>query len=391
MLSTSLSSDYLDTPLSYRSAVEGIFSEGPSLTTSAYQYPKGSTNTASKYPQQQQQQLRPNSAPGVTSNGLDGGEDISTPVGAGSGSGSGGGHHPASYMEVLEMLERGETPPGIRDDIDDKPPNPEQPPPPSRMKPPPKPWERRESNGNDNSTPVTMGGMNINTSIHNERNSSSRGQENTDDVLLYNRGRGGVTAPSGVITTQPGGLDLSPVVTDEATSVGRSAHSNNASGSVSSTDKPASTISPLHDLLSHAGSRPMSIFEAATSKESPSVIAGRLSPADQRRRGVATPSALFPDTGATSPLVRSPIIRSPSANSPMRSPSPRDGGDSSGEGSGLGRPASKGWRPPPIPMPTVSGSTGREEESLGSKSGKLGLGQAISASQESLGADFASG
>lgn len=48
--------------------------------------------------------------------------------------------HPPSYMQVLEMLEKGQTPPGIRD-IDDKPPNPAAPPPAARMARKPKPWE----------------------------------------------------------------------------------------------------------------------------------------------------------------------------------------------------------------------------------------------------------
>lgn len=55
---------------------------------------------------------------------------------------SAGPAHPASYMEVLEMLEKGETPPGIRTDIDDKAPNPEQAVPTPRMPVPRKPWER---------------------------------------------------------------------------------------------------------------------------------------------------------------------------------------------------------------------------------------------------------
>ncbi|KAK9800338.1 hypothetical protein WJX73_005393 [Symbiochloris irregularis] len=50
--------------------------------------------------------------------------------------------HPASYMEVLEMLERGETPPNVRDDINDSAPNPEQAASQARMKPRAKPWER---------------------------------------------------------------------------------------------------------------------------------------------------------------------------------------------------------------------------------------------------------
>ncbi|BDA46562.1 probable peroxisomal membrane protein PEX14 at N-terminal half [Coccomyxa sp. Obi] len=53
--------------------------------------------------------------------------------------------HPASYMEVLEMLEKGQTPPNIREDINDVPPNPSAPPPGARMKPRPKPWERTAS------------------------------------------------------------------------------------------------------------------------------------------------------------------------------------------------------------------------------------------------------
>ncbi|KAK9837860.1 hypothetical protein WJX74_006450 [Apatococcus lobatus] len=49
--------------------------------------------------------------------------------------------HPASYMEVLDMLERGETPPNVRKDINDKPPNPNLAPPAAKLKPRPKPWE----------------------------------------------------------------------------------------------------------------------------------------------------------------------------------------------------------------------------------------------------------
>lgn len=36
--------------------------------------------------------------------------------------------HPASYVEVLQMLKQGITPPGIRDDIVDTPPDPMLPP-----------------------------------------------------------------------------------------------------------------------------------------------------------------------------------------------------------------------------------------------------------------------
>jgi hypothetical protein len=51
---------------------------------------------------------------------------------------------PLSYMQVLEMLEQGRTIPGIRDDINDKPPNPDLSPTSSRMDRMAKPWERDE-------------------------------------------------------------------------------------------------------------------------------------------------------------------------------------------------------------------------------------------------------
>eukprot|EP00850_Spirogloea_muscicola_P011594 SM000072S21228 [mRNA] locus=s72:412812:416911:- [translate_table: standard] len=51
--------------------------------------------------------------------------------------------HPQSYLDVLEMVQRGERPPGIRE-INDKPPNPGQVPSSSRMRPPLKPWEQAQ-------------------------------------------------------------------------------------------------------------------------------------------------------------------------------------------------------------------------------------------------------
>lgn len=50
-------------------------------------------------------------------------------------------HTPMSYMQVLEMLEQGRPIPGIRDDIDDKPPNPDVSPTASALEWRAKPWE----------------------------------------------------------------------------------------------------------------------------------------------------------------------------------------------------------------------------------------------------------
>lgn len=61
--------------------------------------------------------------------------------------------------QVLEMLEKGETPPGIRTDINDAPPDPTAPPPPPRMPPRPKPWERAGLAGtatNDTGKPAPL-------------------------------------------------------------------------------------------------------------------------------------------------------------------------------------------------------------------------------------------
>ena len=225
---------------------------------------------------------------------------------------------PASYMEVLEMLERGETPPGIRDDIDDSPPDPTHPPPPSRMKPLPKPWEQRVENSN------------------------GEGQGEGEGEAL------------GV---------LSPVMPssslDKEREEGRTSPSSTTSGGGGgSAAKVAS-----------------SIYEAAvSSRGSPGMIAGKLvsppPPPPSQRRGVATPTALFPRvTSPTAPPTHPISALTDTTHTPPltgaggEEVSSGSGGGSgnananangNGQGSGLGRPGSKTWRPPPIPMPTLT-------------------------------------
>lgn len=53
--------------------------------------------------------------------------------------------HPAQFMEVLEMLSRGETPANVRTDIADTPPDPTSSPTQGRITPRPKPWEQKTS------------------------------------------------------------------------------------------------------------------------------------------------------------------------------------------------------------------------------------------------------
>lgn len=66
--------------------------------------------------------------------------------------------HPASYRDVLDMLDKGLTPPGIKD-VDDKPPDPTRSMPRARVEPRRKPWEaaRTDDDTFDEKKPFPMG------------------------------------------------------------------------------------------------------------------------------------------------------------------------------------------------------------------------------------------
>lgn len=191
-------------------------------------------------------------------------------------------HVPASYMDVLAILERGETPPGIRTDINDKPPNPEQPPPPARLKARPKPWEKKVS----------------------DESIMMRSQDQQQEAQV-----------------------LDTLVTEEQ-----------------------------HQESEFVIAKPsQSIFEAATSpsRPSPSVILERLaSPTRVINNSQTDGSSTTPNRITRRPL---PI----DINFDSESKSVEKGGEKSStsigstQGSGLGRPSSRGWKPPPIPMPTL--------------------------------------
>ncbi|KZV31779.1 hypothetical protein F511_00583 [Dorcoceras hygrometricum] len=63
--------------------------------------------------------------------------------------------HPKSYMEILEMIQRGEKPSNIRE-INDAPPNPNQPLSNPRVAPKPKPWETNQAQNSSTSTLLTQ-------------------------------------------------------------------------------------------------------------------------------------------------------------------------------------------------------------------------------------------
>ncbi|CAH9115554.1 unnamed protein product [Cuscuta europaea] len=71
--------------------------------------------------------------------------------------------HPKSYMEIMEMVKRGEKPPNIRD-INDQPPNPYQPVPEPALALKPKPWEAGQSQSQSQSQISLIQGGNANFS-----------------------------------------------------------------------------------------------------------------------------------------------------------------------------------------------------------------------------------
>lgn len=197
--------------------------------------------------------------------------------------------HPVSYMEVLEMLERGQKPPGIRDDINDKAPNPQVSPPPARLKPLPKPWKRDTSSANGGPYVGDTSGI-------------SGGEE---------EGSNSFTPAATTPEDDAQSLSISTLVRDVGTSA--------------------------------------SIFESATSpiRHSRSVIVDKLSP--QSRKSGKSEGAredIIPDTmGGPQPSL-SDVVNSSIASLPNSEGIP--------DGSGLGRPFSKGWKPPPLPSPSLN-------------------------------------
>eukprot|EP00890_Picochlorum_soloecismus_P006169 jgi/Picsp_1/6553/NSC_03896-R1_peroxin pex14 len=202
--------------------------------------------------------------------------------------------HPVSYMEVLEMLERGQTPPGIRDDINDKAPNPQVTPPPARLRPLPKPWKREASS--------EKGGL-----YAGDASGISGGEEEGSNSFI----------PTTVPEDDAQSLSISTLVRDVGTSA--------------------------------------SIFESATSpiRHSRSVIVGKLSPPsalEKREKSEGDREGIISEiTEVSQPYV-----------SEISSSSRKDGdaslSNSQGipDGSGLGRPFSKGWKPPPLPSPSLN-------------------------------------
>ncbi|XP_042392873.1 peroxisomal membrane protein PEX14-like isoform X1 [Zingiber officinale] len=75
--------------------------------------------------------------------------------------------HPKSYMEIIEMIQRGERPPNIKD-IDDSPPNPNQPIAKPCLPPRPKPWEVSQQ-GSTFGLQSKANGLRLNSEVYNSQ------------------------------------------------------------------------------------------------------------------------------------------------------------------------------------------------------------------------------
>eukprot|EP00887_Chlorella_sp_A99_P001028 scaffold14.g1028.t1 len=274
--------------------------------------------------------------------------------------------HPPSYMEVLDMLQRGQTPPGIRTDINDQPPDPEAPPPQPRMKPRPKPWELKHgagslagsaaggSSGSLASLGSAHAGAGPATAVPAPERRDAAGPaagaaqqpDPQSPPASARRSLAAVGSPASHGSFSPS----HPVAAESAKGAGSSRSSIDAPRGEAPawaaaaeprggrSPSPAPAASPASAF--QAPRRAASIYEAASAPapDSPGVIAGRLSPMvlpppRPEEREQAEADGPHNSLGSGRGRVASPAY--------------------SGESGGIGRPASSGWRPPPIPAPTL--------------------------------------
>ncbi|KAL4443228.1 hypothetical protein ABPG75_010965 [Micractinium tetrahymenae] len=317
--------------------------------------------------------------------------------------------HPASYMEVLEMLEKGQTPPGIRTDINDKPPNPNAAPPAARMKPRPKPWER----GATSSLTGSLGGAGGSSSSLGSLGGGSSPWA-AGPAAVAGSAAAAAGPAVGAVPSEPAG---SPSVAVQAASPAASpAAEPPLQQMLSPVDPPLQqqALSPVRapSPAEEAAAAVVAAAEAAGgaagqaaqqgSEQGSAAVAGSSFQSPRRAASIYDAVAPAPDSphiiaGRLSPVRPDKLARSASGNSvggagaqPAAAGVTASGGGSSHfaallaaaqerasaggafvwssldgplvpaplEGSGIGRPISRNWRPPPIPAPTLSGSTG---------------------------------
>lgn len=219
--------------------------------------------------------------------------------------------YPSSYMEVLEMLERGLMPPGIRSDIKDKPPNPLQPLPVSKTRPPSKPWERKL--------------------IEVEEKPLGEIEESIQTDWSQNMKSDGVL-------TETRAVHISDV---EVGSNEDDAIKPGVSVRLPESPPLHGQSSPLKTLADNSHKSPASLFEATAPVDDlvPGVVVDRILPQEW--------PSLRPVQGAIDAEISSLVTRPLDFIEFQSERRPYD------DGHGLGRPSSRDWKPPPMPLPTL--------------------------------------
>ena len=181
----------------------------------------------------------------------------------------------------------------LQDDIDDKAPNPQVTPPPARLRPLPKPWKKETSSENDIMPELYARGA----------SGISGGEEEGSNSFI----------PTAIPEDDAQSLSISTLVRDVGTSA--------------------------------------SIFESATSplRHSRSVIVDKRSPLKMEKSEWDREGTLSETMEVSQPFVSE--ISSSGKKYGYASLSNSEGIP---DGSGLGRPFSKGWKPPPLPSPSLN-------------------------------------
>lgn len=324
-------------------------------------------------------------------------------------------------------------------DINDKPPNPLAPPAEPKLKPRPKPWERSSTaqsgsgsslaslgllppppadGGSGGGTPAPGGASPLAAPAPTAEGSADLAARGLSPVRAPSpaeeaaqadgqpAGEGQAAPPASAFQSPKRAASIfeAGAACVRACEVGCSAGQQRVqtSGRPGMSVESAAAALTHPPLLMHLPVPPTHHIQAvAPAPESPHIIAGRLSPSSSGRVPPGGGPASTGGSAAFASLLAAAEQRASAEGGPVLPL----------EGSGIGRPSSRNWRPPPIPAPTLSGGSSSrggdaaaagaaaaEGPEAGSGSGGSaaaphangGAGVQHSPSAASLGADFAS-
>ena len=293
----------------------------------------------------------------------------------------------------------------IQTDIDDKPPNPNASPPPSKMKPRPKPWERGArgsgidsglgGGGGSSSSLASLGaaGAPGAPQAAAEEAPVAAQRQAAEEPPAAQNGPAPVHAPSPAAETAEAAAPAEGQVAAAEQGLPPVQPAAYAPGSFPSPKRASSIFeagerwqrrciqATATDVLGPAlragcsahlsplihPRTPFPLPAVAPAPESPHIFAGRLSPVrgssglGRSDSGVLGGGASGSATGGSSTFAA--ILAAAQDRATGAAPLTASQEGSVAEGSGIGRPVSRGWRPPPIPAPTLGASGGGGSDS----------------------------